>query len=58
MYFDLTIKYYPESANAYDSMADYYKRKDNNNLAIKFVTTAFEFSKDNYYKKRIEELKK
>lgn len=58
MYFDFTIKYYPESANAYDSMADYYERNGDNQSAIKFVTKAFEISKDDYYKKRIEELKK
>jgi predicted alpha/beta superfamily hydrolase len=58
MYFDYTIKYYPNSANAYDSMADYYERNGDNHNAIKFVTKAFEISKDDYYKKRIEELKK
>jgi len=58
MYFDFSFKYYPESANAYDSMADYYERIGDNQNAIKFVTKAFEISKDDYYRKRIEELKK
>jgi len=58
MYFDYAIKYYPKSANAYDSMADYYERIGDNQNAIKFVTKAFEISKDDYYRKRIEELKK
>jgi predicted alpha/beta superfamily hydrolase len=58
MYFDFSIKYYSESANAYDSMADYYERIGDNQNAIKFVTKAFEISKDDYYRKRIEELKK
>jgi predicted alpha/beta superfamily hydrolase len=58
MYFDFSIKYYPESANAYDSMADYYERIGDNQNAVKFVTKAFEISKDDYYRKRIEELKK
>jgi predicted alpha/beta superfamily hydrolase len=58
MYFDFSIKYYPESANAYDSMADYYERIGDNQNAVKFVTKAFEISKNDYYRKRIEELKK
>jgi predicted alpha/beta superfamily hydrolase len=58
MYFDLTIKYFPESANAYDSMAYFYERNGDNQNAIKFVTKAFEISKDDYYKNRMEKLKK
>ncbi|GAB2622283.1 alpha/beta hydrolase-fold protein [Belliella aquatica] len=58
MYFELAMEYYPESANTYDSMADYYERNGDNGNALKFVTKAFEISGDNYYKKRIESLKK
>ena len=53
MYFELAIEYYPESANAYDSMADYYERNGDNDNALKFVTKAFEISGDDSYKARI-----
>ncbi len=57
MYFELAMAYYPESANAFDSMADYYERNGDNGNALKFVTKAFEMSGDNYYKQRMEALK-
>jgi len=56
-YFELTIEYYPNSANAYDSMADYYEKNGDNENAIKFVTKAFEISGDDSYKERIKALK-
>ena len=58
MYFELTIEYYPKSANAYDSMADYYERNNDYDNALKFVTKAYEISDNDYYKQRIEALKK
>ncbi len=58
MYFELAIEYYPKSDNAYDSMADYYERNGDNDNALKFVTKAYEISNDDYYKERIEALKK
>ena len=58
MFFEFGIEYFPNSPNAYDSMADYYfSRKDSANT-LKYVTKAFELSGSEYYKKRIEELKK
>jgi len=57
MYFEFAIEYYPLSKNAYDSMADYYERNGENDTAIKYVTKAFEISGDEYYKKRIKNLK-
>lgn len=57
MYFEFTTKYYPKSANAYDSMADYYEAQGDFVNAIKYVTKAFELSGKDYYKKRIENLK-
>ncbi|SMD45510.1 hypothetical protein SAMN00777080_4164 [Aquiflexum balticum DSM 16537] len=57
MYFELATEYYPESANAFDSMADYYEAKGDSSNAIKYVTKAFELSGNDYYKKRIEGLK-
>jgi len=57
MYFELAIEYYPESANAYDSMADYYISQNENDNALKFVTKAYELSGSDYHKKRMDELK-
>ena len=57
MYFELAIEYYPESANAFDSMAEYYETKGDLTNAVKYVTKAFELSGSDYYKKRIEGLK-
>ncbi|MDP2722934.1 MAG: alpha/beta hydrolase-fold protein [Bacteroidales bacterium] len=57
MYFELAIEYYPESANAFDSMADYYERKGDFTNAIKHVNKAFEISGSDYYQQRIEVLK-
>jgi len=57
MYFELAIEYYPESANACDSMADYYEAKGDFTNAIKYVNKAFELSGNDSYKNRIEELK-
>lgn len=58
MYFEFTIKYYPQSDNAYDSMADYFEAQNDLVNAIKYVNKAFEISGKESYKKRIEELKK
>jgi predicted alpha/beta superfamily hydrolase len=57
MFFDYLLQYYPKSANAYDSMADYYERSQDYKNALKFVTKAYELNPDDYYKQRIEELK-
>ncbi|MCF8347026.1 MAG: hypothetical protein K9G38_07415 [Bacteroidales bacterium] len=57
MYFELAIEYYPESVNAYDSMADYYEAQSDFTNAIRYVAKAFELSGNDYYKKRIEGLK-
>lgn len=58
MFFKLVIAYYPESANAYDSMAEYYERMGDNTKAIQFVSKAFELTHDARYKQKIEALKK
>ncbi len=58
MFFDFDIEFYPNSPNAYDSMADYYERNGDTANAIKYVSKAFEISGDNYYKDRMEALKK
>lgn len=57
MYFELAIEYYAQSANAYDSMADYYEAQGDLNKALKFVQKASELSDDVYFKNRIQALK-
>jgi predicted alpha/beta superfamily hydrolase len=57
MYFDLAIKYYPKSANTYDSMSEYYERSGDYDSALKFATKAYEISNNDYYKQRMETLK-
>ena len=56
-FFKMGIDYYPESANAFDSMADYYESQNDIDNAIKSLSRAFELSGNEYYKNRIEELK-
>ena len=56
-FFELNIEYYPESANVYDSIADYFlSQKDLDNALIN-VTKAFEISGNELYKNRIEDIK-
>jgi len=57
MYFELAIEYYPLSANAFDSMADYYENQKDIDNALRFVQKASDLSDDAYYKNRIQELK-
>ena len=57
MFFEFSIEYYPQSANAYDSMADYYERTADYKNALKFVTKAYEINANDYYKQRIKGLK-
>lgn len=56
-YFKLNIEYYPESANTYDSMSDYYIMQKNYDEAIKYVQKAFEINNNEYYKNKIEDIK-
>ncbi len=57
MYLEFAIEYYPKSANAYDSMADYYDKNKDFENALKYVTKAFEISRKDSYKDRIKEIK-
>ncbi|WP_028374697.1 tetratricopeptide repeat protein [Leeuwenhoekiella sp. MAR_2009_132] len=56
-YFEQGIKYYPNSANTYDSLADYYERTGDKASALQAVTKAYELNPDPYYKERMESLK-
>lgn len=57
MYFEFALEYYPQSANVYDSYADYYEAQGDVLTAIKYVQKAAELSNNEYYKNRIQELK-
>lgn len=57
LFFKMNIDYYPNSANGYDSMAEYYESKSNFNEALKYVTKAYELNGSDYYKERMEQLK-
>lgn len=56
-FFKMCIDYYPDSANAYDSMADYYESQDDLDNALKSLNKALELSGTDYYKNRIEDLR-
>ena len=57
MFFEFAIEFYPNSANVYDAMADYFERNKDYESAIKYVAMASRISGDEYYKERIEALK-
>ena len=57
MFFEFAIKFYPNSANVYDSMADYYERNRDYKNALNFVVKAFEISGEENHKQRIKDLK-
>ena len=58
MYFKMATYYYPKSANAFDSLAEFYfKQKDYKN-ALKNITKAYNLSGKESHKKKIETYKK
>ena len=56
MYFQLKTEYYPNDANTYDSLADYYESQNDIDNALKNVIKAYELSGSDYHKKRLDEL--
>ncbi|SDS50886.1 hypothetical protein SAMN04515667_2333 [Formosa sp. Hel1_31_208] len=58
LFFSMALKYYPQSANAYDAMADYYLSQDDNLKAIEYLTKALEISGNLYHKEKLDALKK
>lgn len=58
MFFEFAIEFYPNSPNTYDSMSEYYERNSDFDNALKFATKAYEIDPNDYYKQRIETLKK
>ncbi|MEL6535585.1 MAG: alpha/beta hydrolase-fold protein [Bacteroidota bacterium] len=57
MFFESGMMYYPQSANAYDSMADYYEQAEDFAKALALVTQAYEISGSEYHRERMETLK-
>lgn len=57
MFFEFAIEYYPNSPNTYDSMSEYYERVGDNDSALKFASKAYEITRTDYYKQRMESLK-
>jgi len=57
LFFEKGIKYYPKSANAYDSMAEFYETQEDYSNAIKNVKKAFELSGSETHKERLKKLR-
>lgn len=57
MYFQLNTEYFPNDANTYDSLADYYESQNDTENALKNVTKAYELSGSEAHKERLEGLK-
>lgn len=54
--FALNISNYPQSANTYDSMGDYYNAKKDKPKAIEFFTKAYNLGKNPDTKKKLDDL--
>lgn len=57
MYFRAALKYYPNSANAHDSMADYYEATGELKKALSSVQRAQDLAPSEYFETRIKKLK-
>jgi len=58
LFFNLAVEYYPNSANGYDGLVDFYLYKKDKINALKNANKAFELNKDDYYRDRIKSIKK
>lgn len=56
MYFKFNTEYYPDSANSFDSLADYYEAQGDSEKALENVKKAYALSGSDYHKKRVEKL--
>jgi len=54
-FFLLGIEYFPLSANAFDSLADYYVAQNDFHNALKYVSIAYDLSGSDYHKERMAE---
>lgn len=55
--FHLNVKNYPDSANVYDSMGDYYANQKNTPQAIEYYTKALKIKENPDTRKKLEKLK-
>lgn len=58
MFFEFAIEFYPESANVYDSMSDFYMSQDDTKNALKYSAKAYDISGSDYHKEKLDGLKK
>ena len=56
MMFDMNIRNYPENANTYDSMADYYLAKEDTAKSIEFLEKALSIEELDYSRNKLNEL--
>ena len=56
LFFEMGVKYYPKSANSFDSLAEYYESQEDYSNALKNIKIAFELSGSEVHKKRLEEI--
>lgn len=56
LFFRKAITYYPNSSNAYDSLAEFYESENNFPEALKYITKAYEISNSDFHKKRMESI--
>lgn len=57
LFFKNAVKYYPKSANAFDSYGEFLESQDKVEEALKIANKAYELSGSDYHKDRIETLK-
>ncbi len=57
LFFKMNVEYYPNSANGYDSLAEYYESQKDYTNALINVTKAYEINNSNYFKERIIKIK-
>ena len=56
-FFKLNVEYYPKSANAFDSLAEFYANQKKYSKAIKNITKAYQLSKSDAHLKKLNEYK-
>ncbi len=55
-FFKLAVKYYPKSANAFDSLSEFYEKQKNYSKALENATKAYHISKSESHLKKMKEL--
>lgn len=56
-FFKLAVQYYPKSANAFDSLAEFYANQKEYSKAIKNITKAYQLSNSATHLKKLQEYK-